>query len=119
MLSESEIESIARKSLKTELEVTAIYEQLSNKNQGTEEAKLFSRFAIEEEGHAKFWRNFLIRRNIDHETVSINRFKVSILTFFFGLLGMALTLKIFESIERNVIQYYTRMLKFDSYFRRQ
>jgi VIT1/CCC1 family predicted Fe2+/Mn2+ transporter len=114
MLSETEIESIAKKSLKTELQVTAIYTNLSKKYQGTEEAKLFSYFALEEENHAKFWRNFLKRRNIDSETITINRFRVSILTFIFGLLGMALTLKIFESIERNVIQYYSSMFNSES-----
>jgi VIT1/CCC1 family predicted Fe2+/Mn2+ transporter len=114
MISETDIENIAKKSLKTELTVTAIYTNLSQKFEGTEEAKLFSQFALEEEEHAKFWRNFLTRRNIDHETVTINRLNVSILTFIFGLLGMALTLKIFESIERNVIQYYTSMFKSDS-----
>ena len=100
--------------MKTELEVTAIYENLSRKCQGTEEAKLFSHFALEEEGHARFWRKFLKRRNIDPETVTTSRVKVSILTLIFGLLGMALTLKILESIERNVIQYYSTMFKSDS-----
>jgi len=114
MLSETEIESIARKSLKTELQVTAIYQNLSKKYEGTEEAKLFSYFALEEENHAKFWRNFLQRRNIDPETITTNKFMVSLLTFVFGLLGMALTLKILESIERNVIQYYSRMFNSDS-----
>jgi VIT1/CCC1 family predicted Fe2+/Mn2+ transporter len=113
-LTETEIEDIAKKSLKTELTVTAIYANLSRKFEGSEEAELFSRFAKEEEGHARFWRDFLERRGIDPDVVKINRFLVSLLSFIYGLLGMGLTLKIFEATERRVIQYYTRMFKSDT-----
>jgi VIT1/CCC1 family predicted Fe2+/Mn2+ transporter len=114
MLSETEVENIAKKFFKTELTITAIYKNLSQKFDSTEEAKLFSHFSLEEEGHAKFWRNFLERRKIDPETIKINRFMVSILSFIYGLLGLGLTLKIFESTERRVIQLYARMFKSES-----
>jgi len=112
-LSEKEIEDIAKKSLKTELTVTAIYSNLSRKFAGTQEAELFSRFALEEEEHAMFWRKFLQRRNIDPDVVKVNRLQISLLSFFYSLLGLALTLKIFESSERRAIQSYTMMFKSD------
>jgi VIT1/CCC1 family predicted Fe2+/Mn2+ transporter len=113
VLSEEDIEEIAKKCLKTELMVTSLYHNLSNKFKGSEEGELFSEFAIEEGGHAKFWREFLKRRNIDPSVVKVNHLQVAILSFIFGILGMALTLKIFESIERRVIQYYAIMFKTD------
>ena len=113
-LSEQDIEGIAKRSLKNELIATAIYENLSRRFEGEEEAALFSRLSIEEKGHATFWRKFLQRRNINLDTVKINRFLVAILSFIYGLLGMALTLKIFEATERQAIQCYTMMYKSDS-----
>jgi VIT1/CCC1 family predicted Fe2+/Mn2+ transporter len=113
MLSKDEFEGIAKKSLKSEITVASIYSNLSRKFVGKEEGELFSRFAREEKGHVIFWRNFLKVRGIDPDVVRVNSTWVSFLSFIYGLLGIGLTLKIFEASERRLIQFYTLMFKSD------
>ena len=108
VLSEEEIINIAKSALKAELQVASIYNKLSNKYSGDIANKLMH-FENAEKGHANFWREFLLKRGVDPSTIEINQFKVSILAFFFGLLGVGLTLKILEASERNIIHHYSRI----------
>jgi VIT1/CCC1 family predicted Fe2+/Mn2+ transporter len=110
VLSEEEIINIAKSALKAELQAASIYNILSNKFSGDIADKLIH-FAIAEQGHADFWREFLVKRGVDPNTIKINQLKVSILAFFYGLLGVGLTLKILEAGERNAIGDYSRIHK--------
>jgi VIT1/CCC1 family predicted Fe2+/Mn2+ transporter len=108
VLSEDEMINIAESSLKAELQAASIYNKLSKKYSGDIADKL-AHFADAEDGHAVFWREFLVRRGVDPNTIKINQLKVSILTFFYGLLGAGLTIKILEAGERNAIRDYSRI----------
>lgn len=110
VLSEEEIINIAKSALKAELQAAFIYNILSNKFSGDIVDKLVH-FANAEQGHADFWREFLVKRGVDPNTIIINQLKVSILAFFYGLLGVGLTIKILEAGERNVIRDYSRIHK--------
>jgi len=110
VLSEEEIINIAKSALKAELQAASIYKKLSNKFSGDIADKLVH-FANAEQGHADFWREFLVKREIDPNTIIINQLKVSILAFFYGLLGVGLTIKILEAGERNAIRDYSRIHK--------
>jgi VIT1/CCC1 family predicted Fe2+/Mn2+ transporter len=109
-LSEDEIIGIAKSALKGELQATSIYNKLSDKFSGDIAGKLMH-FAEAESGHASFWRDFLVKRGVDPNTMEISRLKVSILAFFYGLLGIGLTLKILEAGERKAISDYSSMLR--------
>jgi len=106
--SEKEIIDIAKSALRAELQASSIYEKLSDKFLGEIADKLVH-FSEAEQGHANFWRQFLARRGVDPDTVEVNRLKVSILAFLYGLLGVGLTLKILEAGERSIIRDYSRM----------
>jgi VIT1/CCC1 family predicted Fe2+/Mn2+ transporter len=108
--SEEEIIDIAKSALKSELQAASIYNKLSNKFSGDIADKLIH-FANAEQGHADFWREFLVKRGVDPNTIKINQLKVSTLAFFYGLLGVGLTLKILEAGERNAIRDYSRIHK--------
>ena len=110
VLSEEEIIGIAKSALKGELQATSIYNKLSDKFSGDIAGKLMH-FAEAEYGHASFWRDFLVKRGVDPNTIEISRLKVSILAFFYGLLGVGLTLKILEAGERKAISDYSSMLR--------
>lgn len=111
ILSEIEIVSIAQSALKAELTVTAIYERLAKIFMGSDLADKLSKFAHSEEEHADFWRNFLEKREVDPYAVKLSEFRIATLTFIYGLLGIALTLKILEAGERKIIQHYSRLFK--------
>ncbi|MGD2200589.1 MAG: VIT1/CCC1 transporter family protein [Candidatus Bathyarchaeota archaeon] len=106
--SEGEIIDIAKSALKAELQASSIYEKLSDRFSGDLTDKL-AHFSDAEEGHANFWREFLVKRGVDPDTVKNNQLKISLLAFFYGLLGIGLTLKILESGERNAIRDYSRI----------
>jgi VIT1/CCC1 family predicted Fe2+/Mn2+ transporter len=108
--SEEEIIDIAKSALRAELQASSIYRKLSGKYSGDIADKLMH-FSDAEEGHANFWREFLVKRGVDPKTVKNNQFKIAMLTFFYGLLGVGLTLKILEAGERSAIRDYSRMHK--------
>jgi VIT1/CCC1 family predicted Fe2+/Mn2+ transporter len=108
--SEEEIIDIAKSALKSELQAASIYNKLSIKFSGDIADKLIH-FANAEQEHADFWREFLVKRGVDPNTIKINQLKVSTLAFFYGLLGVGLTLKILEAGERNAIRDYSRIHK--------
>ena len=110
VLSEEEIIDIAKSALKSELQAASIYNKLSKKFSGDIADKLIH-FARAEQGHADFWCEFLVKRGVDPNTIKINQLKVSTLAFFYGFLGVGLTLKILEAGERNAIRDYSRIHK--------
>jgi VIT1/CCC1 family predicted Fe2+/Mn2+ transporter len=110
VLSEEEIIYIAKSALTSELQAASIYKKLSDKFSGDIADRLVH-FANAEQGHADFWREFLVKRGVDPNTIKINQLKVSILAFFYGLLGVGLTIKILEAGERSVIRDYSRIHK--------
>ena len=108
MPSEEEIVDIAKAALKAELQAASIYDRLSRRY-SEEIAGTLVHFAEAENEHADFWRGFLGKRGVDPSTVGINELRISILAFFYGLLGLGLTLKILEAGERRIIRDYSRI----------
>lgn len=111
ILTETEIVSMAQSALKAELTASAIYEKMAEKFWGSELADKLSKLAHAEEGHAEFWRSFLEKREIDPHAVKLSGFRIAVLAYIYGLLGIALTLNILEAGERKIIQHYSRLFK--------
>jgi len=109
-LSETQITEMARNALKSELTAAAIYTRLAQKYRGKEISGKLEEFAAAEQSHAKFWAEFLKRRNQNPDEVKIITLYVEALAFIYRLLGLGLTLKLLESGERRMIHGYATML---------
>lgn len=113
-ISESEVIEIAKRALKSELMVTALYLKLVNTFRDKELTEKLKEFAQAEQFHANFWITFLERRSQNPDDVKTNTFLVNILAYIYGLLGIGLTLKLLEAGERKVIQEYSKIFNSES-----
>ncbi len=66
--------------------------------------------AREEAMHADFWRAFLTRHGVS-QSIDLPRYRTTVVTYLYKLLGMGLTLKILEIGERDAIEQYALMLR--------
>ena len=107
ILSEEEIIEIAKITYLEERKVATIYSKLGNRYKNTEISEKLQEITKTEETHAKFWKEFLEKRNVNTEQIKPKMFIINILTILYGILGIALTLKILESGERKLIQQYS------------
>ena len=111
ILSEEEIIEIAKITYLEEQKVAIIYSKLGNRYKNTEISEKLQEIAKTEETHAKFWKEFLEKRNENTEQIKPKKFIINILTILYGILGIALTLKILESGERKLIQQYSILFR--------
>ena len=111
ILSEEEIIEIAKITYLEEQKVAIIYSKLGNRYKNTEISEKLQEIAKTEETHAKFWKEFLEKRNVNTEQIKPKMFIINILTILYGILGIALTLKILESGERKLIQQYSILFR--------
>jgi vacuolar iron transporter family protein len=113
MLTDSDIIRTAEIGLKKELTASKIYLKLAEKNRKEDISKKLLQFSEAEQGHAAFWRHFLVERKINPDTLKVNQFNISFLVFVYGLLGLGLTLKLLEAGERRVIEIFLKVSKSD------
>jgi len=111
ILSEEEIIEIAKITYLEEQKVAIIYSKLGNRYKNTEISEKLQEITKTEETHAKFWKEFLEKRNVNTEQIKPKKFIINILTILYGILGIALTLKILESGERKLIQQYSILFR--------
>jgi len=111
ILSEEEIIEIAKITYLEEQKVAIIYSKLGNRYKNTEISEKLQEITKTEETHAKFWKEFLEKRNVNTEQIKPKMFIINILTILYGILGIALTLKILESGERKLIQQYSILFR--------
>ena len=111
ILSEEEIIEIAKITYLEEQKVAIIYSQLGNRYKNTEISEKLHEITKTEETHAKFWKEFLEKRNVNTEQIKPKKYIINILTILYGILGIALTLKILESGERKLIQQYSILFR--------
>ena len=111
ILSEEEIIEIAKITYLEEQKVAIIYSKLGNRYKNTEISEKLREITKTEETHTKFWKEFLEKRNINTEQIKPKKFIINILTILYGILGIALTLKILESGERKLIQQYSILFR--------
>ena len=111
ILSEEEIIEIAKITYQEEQKVAIIYSKLGNRYKNTEISEKLQEITKTEETHAKFWKEFLEKRNVNTEQIKPKMFIINILTILYGILGIALTLKILESGERKLIQQYSILFR--------
>jgi len=111
ILSEEEIIEIAKITYLEEQKVAIIYSKLGNRYKNTEISEKLQEITKTEETHAKFWKEFLEKRNVNTEQIKPKKFLINILTILYGILGIALTLKILESGERKLIQQYSILFR--------
>jgi len=102
--------SYAKEALLDELYATAIYSKLAEHYEGRDLSRKFRELAEMEKNHAKFWSEFLGRREVSVEGVKVSRLKVSFWVLLFRILGLGLTFKILESSERKAIEMYSEIL---------
>ena len=111
ILSEEEIIEIAKITYLEEQKVAIIYSKLGNRYKNTEISEKLREITKTEETHAKFWKEFLEKRNVNTEQIKPKKYIINILTILYGILGIALTLKILESGERKLIQQYSILFR--------
>jgi vacuolar iron transporter family protein len=97
---------IAKAALKRELTVLAVYRQLAKRYRNQAIAEKLEHFAEVEAHHADFWRKFLSDRQINSENVRHSKLMVRLVSFFFGIIGLGLTLKLLEGGERKAINLF-------------
>ena len=102
--------SYAKEALLDELYATAIYSKLAEHYEGRDLSRKFRELAEMEKNHAKFWSEFLGRREVSTKGVKVSRLKVSFWVLLFRILGLGLTFKILESSERKAIEMYSEIL---------
>ena len=111
ILSEEEIIEIAKITYLEEQKVATIYSKLGNRYKNTEISEKLQEITKTEEIHAKFWKEFLEKRNVNTEQIKPKKYIINILTILYGILGIALSLKILESGERKLIQQYSILFR--------
>lgn len=97
-------------SLINELEALIIYTYLSKKVKHAELAEKLARLAEIENGHIKFWNDFLRRRGVNPADFKVSKVKISLFKLMHKLLGVSLTIKLLENSEDKAVGVYSSML---------
>lgn len=102
----------AKRALVNEQYTSRIYARLADLYQRSDSqlATRLTALAREEAMHAEFWRAVLTRHGVS-QSIDLPRYRTTVVTFMYKLLGMGLTLKILEIGERDAIERYALMLR--------
>ena len=113
MPEQNDVVRLAETGLKNEITAVEIYTRLAKKFQKTPLSEKLQGFAEAEKRHISFWWTFLKNRQVNPETIRISKFKVAVLSFFLGLVGIGLSLKVIETAERKAIRIFSTIVKTD------
>ena len=102
---------VAVRSLADELLAAEVYRRAVLLHVPSEVGEKLLGMAEMEEGHARFWAEFLRRRGFDPSRVRVSRLKVLLYALAFRLLGLGLTLRLLEMSEREAVDAYSRLLE--------
>jgi len=89
---------------------SVLYAQLAKYEKNEELKREFLRLANIESAHAKFWHDFLIKRNAKLPKAKISRFKINIVKLLRKALGPGAVASLLEMGENSAIQKYYSFL---------
>jgi VIT1/CCC1 family predicted Fe2+/Mn2+ transporter len=89
---------------------SALYAQLAKYEKNEELKREFLRLANIESAHAKFWHDFLIKRNAKPPKAKISKFKINIVKLLRKALGPGAVASLLEMGENSAIQKYYSFL---------
>jgi VIT1/CCC1 family predicted Fe2+/Mn2+ transporter len=110
-MSENRITDFAKTALADELRTSAVYDKLARTYKDAALSKKLSGLAEMESRHARFWTDFLGKREVRTSGFRVSRFRVFFSVLLCRLLGIGLSLKILERGEHNAVRHYTVMLR--------
>jgi len=106
-----DIINVAKKSFMDEVRTSAVYARLSFLIRNPELSSKLGKMALMEGRHARFWAEFLRRRDISIGSLRPNTIGLWVKVLLLRLLGLGLTLKLLEMGERDAIKTYSKMLE--------